>query len=104
MNLYDRQNMSGPDVGSADGTCAICHMAPATERHHIVPRSRGGAKGPTIAVCGSGNCGGCHGMLHAHLLHLRWRGGRWEVLETERPTKVDEAMRLGGWRELLDVT
>lgn len=82
--------------------CAFCGR-PATNRHHVVPRSQGGAEGPTVCVCGMGNASGCHGLLHSHRLHLRWddEGFRWLYLRTEEPIKYDKALDMDGWRELL---
>ena len=60
----------------------------------------------------------CHGKVHHRLLHFRWVkaapygseqermanpakiGGHWEYLETEEPTKYQEALALDGWRPL----
>ncbi len=80
------------------GFCPFCGR-PATNRHHIVPRSQGGADGPTVAVCGMGGLSGCHGLLHSHMLHLRWRDG-WEALRTDEPTKYERALAMDGWRRL----
>ena len=108
MNEYERALMDGPSI-ETDGFCAICgHSGRGLERHHVVPRSRGGADGPTVMVCGRGSnlyatapdgtrfmC--CHGALHHHLLHLRWTGEEWEYLRTEVPTKYEDALRMDGW-------
>ena len=96
LNEYQRALMGKPSIESA--LCPSCGRV-ATNRHHIVPRSQGGAAGPTVCVCGIGNASGCHGLLHAHMLHLRWRDG-WEYLRTEGPTKYGEALRMGGWRKV----
>jgi hypothetical protein len=69
MNEFDRENMAGESHIS--DYCLICGK-PATERHHVVPRSRGGSKGPVVSVCGWGNITGCHGRLHTGRVHLRW--------------------------------
>ena len=87
------------------------------------------AKKPTITLCGDGNnlhglapdgtrVTWCHGKAHHRLLHFRWvkaapygseqerranpakTGGHWEYLETEEPTKYQEALALDGWRPL----
>lgn len=88
--------MGHPSIESE--MCAFCGR-PFTERHHIVPRSHGGAKGPTVTVCGFGNASGCHGLLHSHRLHIRWSDG-WEGLYTESPMKESEALERDGWRPL----
>lgn len=75
--------------------CPFCGK-PATNRHHIIPRSQGGTDGPTVTVCGMGNASGCHGLLHSRKLHLRFNG-RWEFLRTEEPTKYEKALEMGGW-------
>ncbi len=95
MNEFQRALMGMPSIESA--VCPFCGM-PATNRHHVVPRSQGGKDGPTVTVCGFGNAGGCHGDLHAHRLHLRARDGRWEWLRTDEPTKYERALEMDGWR------
>lgn len=87
--------------------CAICGAAWPLNHHHIVRRGagelyEGGRKlpKPTIVLCGSGNASGCHGKAHANMLHFRNRGGRLEYLETDAPTKYEEALEMGGWREV----
>lgn len=99
MSTRDARIMGAPSIEAE--CCPFCGDAWA-ERHHIVPRSRGGAKGPTVTVCGFGNASGCHGLLHAHRLHLDWRGGRWEFLLTEAPCSDDEAGRMEGWAPVPD--
>lgn len=79
--------------------CPFCGK-PVQNRHHIVPRSQGGTKGATITVCGMGNASGCHGLIHAHRLHLRYEG-HWEYLRTEQPTKYQDALGMDGWKELI---
>ena len=60
--------------------CAICGR-PAHDRHHVVQKGIGGASAevdariPLIRLCGSGNEDGCHGLLHAHVLHVYWDDG-----------------------------
>lgn len=97
MNEYDRWLMGQPSVETR--MCCICGMRPAENRHHVVPRSRGGSDGPTVTVCGLGNTGGCHGLLHSHRAHLRYDAG-WEVLITDEPVKYDKALTMEGWRPL----
>ncbi len=87
---------------SVDGpVCPFCGRR-ATNRHHVVPRSAGGAKGPTVAVCGMGNASGCHGLLHRHVLHLDWdeEAGCWVYLRTAEPMKDERADAMDGWRPL----
>lgn len=97
MNDHQLRLMGKPDIEST--LCAFCGR-PAANRHHIVPRSAGGGKGPTVCVCGMGNASGCHGLLHSHVLHLDWddEAGCWVYLRTERPTKEDRAYMMDGWR------
>ena len=97
MTRYDERNMRGESVIS--DRCVFCGR-PSGEQHHVVYRSRGGAKGPTLAVCGWGNASGCHGLLHAGMLHVRWNGRWWECLRTGEPVSVDRAWSMGGWVEL----
>ena len=96
MNEYERAMMGAPSIELP--YCPFCGR-PATNKHHIVPRSHGGTNGPTITVCGFGNASGCHGKLHDHRLTLRYTG-EWEFLETREPTKIDKAMTMEGWRKL----
>ena len=94
MDLLRQKLMGKPSIESP--YCPFCGK-PATNRHHIVPRSAGGKNGPTVTVCGMGNASGCHGKLHSHTLHLRYEDG-WEYLETEEPTKYQTASEMDGWR------
>lgn len=96
MNLLQKALMDAPSITTP--ICPFCGK-PSTNRHHIVPRSQGGHDGPTIDVCGMGNASGCHGLLHAHKLHLRYRDG-WEYLETQEPVKYQTALSMDGWRSL----
>lgn len=41
--------------------CYLCKTDEATEKHHILPRAKGGAKGETVPCCG--DCGGQIHML-----------------------------------------
>lgn len=97
MNLLQEALMQAPSIEAY--CCPFCGK-PATNRHHIVPRSQGGHDGPTVTVCGMGNASGCHGKLHDHRLHLRWQGNRWEYLETKEPTKYQNALSMEGWKKL----
>ena len=79
---------------------------------------------PTLMLCGSGNTGGCHGLAHQNRLHFRFvkedwkrgrtnpmdfrggydvslaRGGHWEWLLCDEPTKYSEALEMDGWTPL----
>lgn len=100
MNEHQKRLMAGPSVEG--DLCAFCGK-PATNRHHVVPRSQGGADGPTVPVCGFGNAGGCHGLLHSHRLHLRFdeQSWQWMALRTDEPVKHEKAMAMDGWEPLL---
>ena len=111
MNEHERALMEGPSI-ETDGFCAICGRSDRPlNRHHIVPRSRGGEDGPTVVCCGFGNnlqglgpegkcVTYCHGALHMHLLHLRWTGEQWEKLWTHEPTKYEDALKMDGWEPI----
>lgn len=82
--------------------CAFCgvYVGEHIEKHHIVPRSQGGTKGPTITLCGWGNTSGCHGMVHAHRLHFDWNEekGCWEYCYTgAKGMKFDKARSEMKW-------
>lgn len=96
MNEYQKSLMDAPSVES--DLCVICGC-PATNQHHVVPKSAGGTNGPTISVCGNGNMSGCHKLLHDHILHVTWSTVLgWEYLFTDKPMKEDKALRLKDWR------
>ena len=96
-NSYEERLMDKPSIES--DICPFCG-AFATNRHHIVPKSRGGAGSPTVCVCGMGNTSGCHGKLHNRTLHLDWRNDEWHYLRTSEPTKRDKALEMDGWQPL----
>lgn len=100
MNKYQRELMDKPSI--VGEYCPFCGRK-ATNAHHIVPRSQGGANGPTVCVCGMGNASGCHGLLHSHMLHLRWDEDTWQwlYLRTEEATKYDKALEMAGWKPVL---
>lgn len=98
MNEHDARLMQGPSIETL--RCPFCGRM-TQNRHHIVPRSRGGSKGPTVTVCGFGNASGCHGKLHGHTLHLDWRDGAWWYLDSGEPTKYHEALGKDGWKRLI---
>ena len=87
--------------------CVICGRNWPLNRHHIVRRGAGelyenGKKlrHVTIMLCGSGNTGGCHGKVHANMLHFRNDRGRLEYAEFDEPTKYADALEMDGWEEL----
>ena len=96
MNELEKPLMQGYSINTP--WCVFCGKR-KTQEHHVVLRSHGGTNGPTISVCGLGNASGCHGKLHSHQLHLRWVG-YWEYLETDEPTKYQDALAMGGWVKL----
>ena len=98
MNEYQKDLMNAPSVKSP--FCVICGR-PKQSEHHVVPRSAGGAKGPTISVCGFGNESGCHGKLHNHTLHVSYSTILgWERLFTDEPMKYEEAIQMYGWEPI----
>ena len=96
MNRYQERLMDKPSIRTP--RCAFCGRK-AGSNHHIVPRSQGGTKGPTVTVCGTDNITGCHGLLHHHMLYLDWdeASGWWKFIKLDRPVRMDEAMSLQGW-------
>lgn len=95
VNDYQEAMMGMPPIKAP--WCPFCGR-PWTERHHIVPRSAGGLKGPTVTVCGWGSSAGCHGLFETHRLHLRPAGEWWEWLRTDEPTKYEKALEMDGWK------
>lgn len=88
--------------------CPVCGSPGPLEDHHVVYRSQGGAKGPTVRLCKA-----CHMACHAHVLHLRFVrapavssslaygvGGHWEWLRTEEAAKDFDALGMDGWKRL----
>ena len=100
MNEHQKKLMKGPSISGS--VCPFCGR-PVANSHHIVPRSQGGVKGPTVNVCGMGNASGCHGKLHSHMLHLRFDADSWQwmYLRTKEPMKYEKALELDGWKPLL---
>ena len=94
MNELQKRMFHAPSFYASE--CPFCGR-PTTNRHHVIPRSQGGHDGPTIDVCGMGNASGCHGKLHAHLLHLRYTDD-WQWIETKEPTKYQDALAMDGWQ------
>lgn len=97
MNELEKALYNAPSIDTA--WCPFCGF-PAQNKHHIVPRSRGGTHGATVNVCGMGNASGCHGLLHAHKLHMKYENGTWYYLRTSEPTKYQTALQMEGWKEL----
>lgn len=93
MNRYDENLMGKPDAIGERCTIPGCGSAMHLERHHIVPRSRGGHDGPLRTLCWTH-----HEMVRLRCLHFDWRDG-WEFLITQKPTKQDAAIESHGWRE-----
>ena len=53
--------------------CAICGATGHIEMHHAVPRSRGGKRGPVVALCGR-----CHHHHHSvSPFVFDYRDGSW---------------------------
>lgn len=96
MNELQKALYNAPSINLP--YCPFCGF-PATNKHHVVPRSQGGTYGATITVCGHGNMTGCHAKFHNHTLHVRYQG-HWEYLETSEPMKYQDALALDGWKEL----
>lgn len=59
--------------GRSGGVCEACGRARATEQHHRLYRSRGGADvvSNLLDLCGWGNHSGCHGVAHTRTGELR---------------------------------
>lgn len=70
MNAHQSRLMNAPSIERR--YCPFCGR-PASNRHHVVPRSAGGTFGPTVCVCGNGNTSGCHRKFHDGILHLDYR-------------------------------
>ena len=118
--------MESPSVDNVDGECCVCRAlglrTPASDRHHMVPRSAGrlfDCRGrelakPTIRLCGMGNASGHHGAAHSGLLHFRWvvdepspqatcqaTGGHLEFLLLDEPADRLAALSTRkGWRRI----
>lgn len=101
---YLMQHPSPPDTGF----CAICGR-PATNLHHIVPRSQGGTAGPVVRLCGSGTMGH-HGMAENKQIHFRFcqftndpEVGQWEYFKWGKPISYEDALEHHyGWNALYD--
>lgn len=114
MSEHDAHLLDKPSVDQ-EPYCAVCGR-PATNRHHVIEKGMGGVSRelerriPKVTLCGMGNASGCHGKVHAHLLHLYWDddgygGGRWVMYETPEPmddwrcweAHMGEYVTLPGW-------
>ena len=110
--------------------CCVCGKRWPLNYHHVVKRSAGNIyrngvamPKPVLPLCGQGNTSGCHGLAHHEMLHFRWvtendrrfcdytvmdswvhgfasKGGHWEYLSTEEPTKYQAALEMEGWKPL----
>ncbi|RJX20174.1 MAG: HNH endonuclease [Desulforudis sp.] len=58
-------------VLNRDGACVLCGSAKKLQRHHLVPRSKGGSDTPVNQVA---LCEECHRKLHAGDAHLDRKG------------------------------
>lgn len=119
LSLIWHDLMLSPSFDNLEHRCVICGR-PATDLHHMVPRSAGELfdeysrklKKPTIRLCGSGNMCGCHGLAHQKKLHFRYvfeeytntrtnlsYGARHlEYLLCDEPTSRLDALEMDGWR------
>ena len=112
-----------PNADNAYSRCCVCGT-PATNRHHIIPRSAGNLlvngrplSKPTVLLCGGGSTSGCHGLAHQKRLHFRWVEpertqaeswdkhpvgcGWWEYQIFDEPIDVLSAWgHEEGWRKL----
>lgn len=100
-----RPLMEAPTIRAS--RCVICGRSWPLNQHHVVWRSWGemyldGKRldKPTVTLCGHGNVDGCHGLAHHRRLHFRVLDGRFEYLVTDKPTRYDAALQMGGWREV----
>lgn len=72
----------------AGGVCEVCGTCAATSFQHRRNRSQGGLWSASngLAVCGSGNYGGCHGRIHQHPTQAMRKG--WMVSRQHNPVEV----------------
>ena len=93
-------------------TCYICEQSlAATQEHHVVPRSRAGADGPTVDLCAS-----CHQTVHAAAASMRRgkypaaalshldEGGRARCMSLVQAILVADSSGVGNPNPLLSVT
>lgn len=105
MNQWRNMLLQAPNCESE--LCAICG-APATNRHHIVPKGMGGRRkeGPTVCVCGNGNVSGCHKKFHDGKIFMRYVGtqkhGHWEYVKFKGKGGTNGILEVIEREELLD--
>lgn len=119
MSRYNAHNMRGADFAAP--WCAVCGR-PRPERHHVVPRSLGGGRGPVVSLCGRGNALYDadmrllhHGAVEMHRMWLwwadgtdadiapdypAWADGMWVYLLADEPVDEMTALAMPGWRVL----
>lgn len=105
MDAYQRELMDKPSV-PRQPYCPVCGKAGALTEHHIVPRSQGGKRGPTIYLCGDGTTG-CHGLAEDNKLHFYYEDNfltddppQWMWVMFPSETKVDDPWSVAGWKPL----
>lgn len=112
MSAFREVLLDKPSVLTAN-RCAICGKW-ATNAHHVIQKGMGGVSPeterriPKVTLCGSGTTG-CHGDVHAHLLHLYWSDGLggWVYHRTAQPVNdyldwyqnSSEYRPMPGWTE-----
>lgn len=105
MDDYQRALMDCPSV-PRQPYCPVCGRAGKLTEHHVVPRSQGGHKGPTIYLCGDGTTG-CHGLAEDNRLHFCYEDGfltnddpGWLWVLLDEATKIDDPWQVAGWQRL----
>ena len=100
LNDLTAQLLDKPSIYSP--YCAVCG-AVAGSKHHVIIKGMGGSRLekriPTIALCGTDNRSGCHGLAHSMRLHFRFREW-WECIITDEPCDYQTALGMEGWRAL----
>lgn len=76
------------------GVCEGCGVAAATEMHHRLYRSRGGAHTVEnlLHLCGWGNHTGCHGVAHTKVGEVTG----WSIRSGGKPSEVEVLHALFG--------
>jgi len=95
MTEYDKLLVGKPDLIS--DCCVFCGQR-ATDKHHMIYRSRGGTTlSPLISVCKY-----CHSLIHLGLIIIAWdeEANCYRYLRAGHSTKIDKAMDQQGWRLL----
>ena len=103
MDAYQEALMSAPSV-PRQPYCPVCGRATALTEHHVVPRSQGGHKGPTIYLCGDGTTG-CHGLAEDNRLHFHYDDTpfdeSWEWYLCDEPTRYEDVVEsVLAWKPL----